>query len=348
MLFSIPHCASTPVLAHQYSQRAVQPYIIHQYSPPTWVENLAVRPNGYIIPITTTSSVLNQIDPSTGKLYFLHDFKSAGNAIQSIAEVVPDLFVVNVLTCAIVKTLSCTANTSSIWKVDLRQYSTQSPKSSPVILEITKFPQAGFLNGAAGLNDHEVLFADSFLGGIWKLHVNTGVHKLLFTDPSMMGTASVATGINGLRVRPGNLFYTNSAKGTFTSIPINPRTGNKIRGANATVITTGLIGPDDLEVDIDINAGNDSGRDKKKTTYAYLANGVASQLIKIDIQTGAYDVMVSVPGPTSARWAFPITGRDRFQDEKTDRRLYVSTNGGLKEYITGNFTIGGAVYRVDV
>lgn len=97
---------------------ATQAKLIHQYAPPTWVENLAIRPNALMLPIATTSSILNQLDPSTGSLTLIHDFSSAGNAIQGITEIHPDLFALNVLTCNITGNLLCTPDSLSTWTVD--------------------------------------------------------------------------------------------------------------------------------------------------------------------------------------------------------------------------------------
>lgn len=75
--------------------------LIYQYNPITWVENLAVRPNGWLLTTTTTSPLLNQTDPVFGELYLVHDFSSAGNSIQGITEILPDLYAVDALTCNI-------------------------------------------------------------------------------------------------------------------------------------------------------------------------------------------------------------------------------------------------------
>ena len=100
---------------------------------------------------------------------------------------------------------------------------------------------------------------------------------------------------------------------------------------NSTVIAGGLVGPDDFEVD-------------EHSGTAYLANGVANQFLAIDLKDGTTEVLASVPGPTSVRWArLPRKGH-----EETDRELYLSTVGGLQQYIGGNITLGGAVYKANV
>lgn len=298
--------------------------LIYQYKPMTWVENIAVRPNGQLLPITTTSSVLNYLDPKTGKLTFVHDFAAAGNAIQGIAEVHPDLFVINVLTCNITGDLTCTSGSLSSWTVDFYSGKFHGAKLTSRVRKVTAFPNAGFLNGVATLSAPRriVLMADSFKGGIWSLDISTGKTKLLFTDPSMAGTAQAQNDINGIRVRHDRLYFINSAQGTFNRIPIDPMTGAK-RG-NATVIATGLAAPDDFEID-----------DKKGV--AYLCNGLLDQVLKIDLSSGKSQILVGIPGPTSVRWSV---------GERQKNTLYASTIGGLMQYIERNVTIGGVVYSI--
>ncbi|KAK5138986.1 hypothetical protein LTR04_004007, partial [Oleoguttula sp. CCFEE 6159] len=59
----------------------------------------------------------------------------------------------------------------------------------------------------------------------------------------MNGTASVSTGINGIRVQSGKLWFTNPAKGTLNWISIDSITAQK--NGTATVVASGLLGPDD-------------------------------------------------------------------------------------------------------
>lgn len=320
-----------------------QAKLIHQYTPPTWVENLAVRPNGLILPITTTSSILNQLDPSTGSLTLIHDFSSSGNAIQGITEIHPDLFVLNVLTCNITGNLLCTPGSLSTWTVDFtsRKHDDDDcegedsqlhrPESSPkpIISKITTFPTAGFLNGIATLsppNNNIILMADSYKGGIWSLNLqDPNKTSFLFSDLSMNGTAAVANGINGLRVRGSSLYFTNSALGTFNVIPIDPATAMK--AGEARVIASGLAAPDDFEVD--------EGRG-----VAYVCNGFVDQVVRIGLESGEMEVVGEVPGPTSVRYG-PGVG-------EKDRKVYVSTIGGLMQYVEHNITVGGAVYEIEV
>ncbi|KAJ9655900.1 hypothetical protein H2198_005341 [Neophaeococcomyces mojaviensis] len=293
--------------------------LLHQYDPITWVENLAVRPNGEILPIITlgTSAILNKVNPVSDEVSQVHNFSPAGNSIQSIATVTPDVFAVNVFTCNI-SALDCTLGSASTWLVDFRRHGTH-----PKVSQVVSWPQAKFLNGMAALNDHILLIADSFLGGIWSLDINSGVQKLLFTETTMSGTAESPTGVNGIRIWDRTLYFTNTAKDTLNSISIDPKTGKKT--GDAVVIASGLLNPDDLEID---------GRND----VAYVANGLGNQILRIDLKDGRSEVVTSLPGPTSLRWVIGCEGS----------KLYVSTCGGILQYAIGNITLGGALYEIDV
>lgn len=133
---------------------------------------------------------MNLLDPETGALDLVYDFSSAGNAIQGIAQVRPDVFVVNVLTCDIAGTLACTPGSVTTWIVDFCHRGRRGPSSSgkeAAVRRIAAFPDAGFLNGIAALDAETVLMADSYLGGVWMLDLSAGDRELLFTDPSMNG-----------------------------------------------------------------------------------------------------------------------------------------------------------------
>lgn len=165
---------------------------------------------------------------------------------------------------------------------------------------------------------------DQALGGIWGVDVVHGAAELLFTDESMMDPNSTANGVNGIRVRGGTLYFNNPSIGTFSRIPIDPSSGRK--AGDATVITSGLE-PDDFEID-------------EKEGFAYLANGPEDQLLKINLSTGTYEVAADgLPGPTTARW---------ISKEEKGKVLYVSTVGGYEGWLSGNVTLGGAIYRVTV
>ena len=73
--------------------------LVYQYPPPTWVENLAVRPNGWIIPVRASSPILTQLNPATGEIQALHDWSAVASSIMGITVVKPDVFMASTMYC---------------------------------------------------------------------------------------------------------------------------------------------------------------------------------------------------------------------------------------------------------
>ncbi|OAP59705.1 hypothetical protein AYL99_07003 [Fonsecaea erecta] len=254
--------------------------LVYQYQDAVWVENFAVRPNGWILPATATSAILTQLNPANGQQQTIHDWSAVGSSIMSITDIQPDLFLANTMYCDM-SLLACTPGTGITWLVDLRN------AGSPCITQLATGPNnASLLNGVATLNDRVVLMVDQNLGGIWGVDVVHGGAQLLFTDPKMMDPNSTGSGVNGIRVVGSTLYYNNPSIGTFGRVQVDPSTGHKV--GPVTVISTGLD-CDDFEID-----------DQQR--FAYITNQ-PDELLKIDLKTGLYTVFATgMPGPTSARW----------------------------------------------
>lgn len=164
---------------------------------------------------------------------------------------------------------------------------------------------------------------DQRLGGIWGVDVDHDKVELLFTDPSMMDPNNTGNGVNGIRVRKGTLYFNNPSVGTFNRIAIDSKSGRKA-GAATTIASD--LSPDDFEID---------GPERS----AYITNGPADQLLKIDLNTGLHTPLVEgLAGPTTARWV---------QADKR-RCLYVATTGGYDQWLSGNATVGGTIWKVCV
>ncbi|KAI4115550.1 MAG: hypothetical protein LQ338_007843, partial [Usnochroma carphineum] len=130
-------------------------------------------------------------------------------------------------------------------------------------------------------------------------------------------------GINGLHVRGSMLYFTNTNFETFNRMPINIEDGSAA-GAASTVVA-GLAG-DDFAVD---GRGN-----------AYVCVNSRDEVVKVEVGGGGVTVLAGVAGPTSVAF-----GRGGGVDR---RSLYVSSDGGIPGYVSGNFTVGGRVSRIDV
>lgn len=175
---------------------------------------------------------------------------------------------------------------------------------------------------------------DQNLGGLWSVDMTRPDAAKFFTDPAMVDSTNSGNGVNGIRVRGNILYFNNPSAGTFARIRIDPRSGRLI--GNATIITSGLIAVDDFEID-------------RPERFAYITNDNA--LLRIDLSNGHYDTIIKgLPGPTTARWtrSWDRAEYGYGQDEVPDESLFVATTGGVDQWLSGNPTIPGAIYRVDV
>lgn len=296
------------------------PELVYQYDTPTWIENFVVRDDGHILPARATSAILTQLDLCEGTQETVTNKSSVGNAIMGITEVVPDLFAMSTMYCDLSK-LACTPGTGITWSVDLR--GTANVHDAHVMKLVEGPSKKSLLNGMAGLNKRKVLMVDQALGGIWAVDMVKGGATMVIQDEAMQDPQDQGNGVNGIRVRKNTLYFNNPSRGTFCRVPINMETGAAV--GQVHTIAKGLE-LDDFEVD------EDRG-------LVYVTGGSDNTLLKLDLATGHHSVYArDLPGPTSARWTNGGVG---------GCSLYVSTTGGYPQWLNGNATTGGAIYRIE-
>jgi hypothetical protein len=191
------------------------------------------------------------LDPSqsTPSAELLYTFPDA-TACLGITETSPDIFAVVVGNVSLT-TFNGVPGSFSIWSVNLQQ------SKKPVVQKIAAIPQAKILNGLTHLqgNPDIVLAADSEAGIVYSLDIATGVSTVAIQNTALAPAGKGSLGINGLHVgnSGNNLYFTNSALGTFASIPIDRNTG--IATGQVMIIATAAKGYiyDDFAID---NQGN--------------------------------------------------------------------------------------------
>lgn len=163
-----------------------------------------------------------------------------------------------------------------------------------------------------------------------RVDVTTGEAEIVIRDETMAPTPAAPFGINGLRVRNGYLYYTNSDTNALVRIPITE--GGTAKG-KAEVLSTDFDLPDDFEIDLGgevyvmENAGN---------ATSVLVDGRKTVLASKESSGGL------VVGPTSARF-----GRGKGKGNgKGKRELFVTTSGG--EGSAGGAGSSGKLLRVVV
>ena len=320
--FALPQSTSTTPEAKEHLPLPVD--ILYEFPQGTWVENLAVRSNGQVLVTLLSTPDLYQIDPDSKTAPILvHTFSDHLNLV-GITETAEDIFYVAAGNYSIVAKEN-TPGAGDIYEVDI----TQGPKKAKVT-KISHLPNSILLNGLTTLDAQKglILIADSGAGAVYRLDVKTKEAKVVIQDPTMSPVAPSPIGVNGLKIRNGNLFFTSSSQKLFVKIPINP---NGTPAGPAVKLST-----DALADDFTLDAKGD----------AFLAENGANNLAFLGPEGGNVTVLAGAPlqdktvlaGPSSCQF-----GR-RWSDRKV---LYITTTGGLASNATAP-GLGGTLSKVDL
>lgn len=295
---------------------------LYQFPLGSWLENIVVRPNGHIL--LTRFDVpelweINPFSPSTSyDASIVYTFANT-TGLTGIAEIAPDIFAVAA------GTGNNTAGSFSIWKIGM------DARGTATATKVISIPEATILNGMALLSPHAggtILVGDSAQGLVYRVNMTNGDHSVAIQDPAMLANASPAIGVNGLKIRHGHLYFTNTLQGTLSRIPINSWTG--VATGPVNVITSSVFGADDFTLD--------------SSGTPYVAINLSNVLVVVrpngDTVVIAGNLNSSIlPGPTSA--SFGRTAKDC-------STIYVATSGGLFSPINGTFVEGSKVVAVQL
>ncbi|KAJ5185920.1 hypothetical protein N7491_006210 [Penicillium cf. griseofulvum] len=297
----------TLCLAHSPNLRE-----IHRFPNGTWVENIAVRPNGNLLVAVLSTAELWEIDPSIpsgpSSARLVHHFDGAEDA-DGITELSPDIYAV--------------IASNSAWTIDLRGHGPAKPSL------IAKLP-AGYLNGIAALDEgNAVAITDSQLGIVWYLNIRTGSYNVIHQHETMTANNDMGLllGVNGLKIVNGYMYYSNSPKRIFCRVRIDTHTGRALGSyeviSNDTRADDFAIGPHGV---------------------GYLAGLVDNVVIRV-FPNGHHEVIAGSEGSTdlmtATSTAFGRTQRD-------SNVLYITTGGETKLPVRGTSTRGGKVMALSV
>lgn len=180
------------------------------------IENSALRPNGNLLLTTFDHGRLYTLDPSgRNPQAQLVAALPGATALCGITAIDHDKFAV---VGGIRGSYSYTNET--IYSVDFT-----GNAANPIIRTVARIPNAVMLNGMASLptQPHIVLIADSRLGSLFRVDTRTGISKIAFKDYALAApaNASIPIGINGLKIGQGYVYFTNTARGTFSRISVS-------------------------------------------------------------------------------------------------------------------------------
>jgi sugar lactone lactonase YvrE len=162
------------------------------------------------------------LDPTAENPTFDEVYTFPNVTLFGIAEVQPDVYGI-IAFVPNVTTISAVPGTIAIWRVDL------SSGGPPVVNKAADVPDGMFLDGLGAVPGEPdlVLGADTAAGRVWQINLRTGVVRIAAQDDAFApGASAPAFGINGLHIRGGDLYFTNSQKKTFSRVPISVRGGN--------------------------------------------------------------------------------------------------------------------------
>ncbi|KAM0803135.1 hypothetical protein BDR22DRAFT_802064 [Usnea florida] len=296
---------------------------IWNFSPGTWVENLAVRSNGQILVTLASAPEIYQVDPTLKQpATLVHTFPGY-LACLGITELQQDVFYVITGNFSTV-TITTGPGSYSVWKLDMRGYSTYGGALTPSVTKIADFPKSVFFNGVTSANQEILLIADSRASAVVTLNLaNKAIGKI--TDPLMAGLATgEEVGVNGVKTRQGTLYFTNSDQGLFAEIPLNY--AGTASTAAAKTVSSNLPSPDDFQFDPAGDtyfAGNNELRSRATVNGAVTTVSNSSLLV----------------GSTAVEFGRLTNDLDS---------VYVTTNGGAGQYETHVFTTPGRVVKVSL
>lgn len=305
---------------------------------PSWLENIAVRSNGDLLvtQLSPTPALLTVQNPSSANatLENTYDFHKPNISILTgITETIPDTFVI--VAGNATPNADGYPGTFSVWKAKF-----SSPKSAqPIVRKIANVPGGKFLNGVVALphRPEVLLIADSQFGLLFRLDTQTGVSEVVLDEPELKPypermNKTIGFGINGVKVRDGYLYFSNSNLITIFRIPI---TSSGYIRANARIEKFAVLGTVTIFVD-DFTFADDG------TLWAASNDGNTIARVSRDgkevKEVAGSRNELTIAGGTAAAFG-------RGMDDR--KVLYVCTAGGLDKPINGTVVEAGKVVGVD-
>ncbi|KIN03259.1 hypothetical protein OIDMADRAFT_27698 [Oidiodendron maius Zn] len=301
-------------------------HAIHKFPDPTWLENLAVRPDNTILAsLGIPSASVYLVDPRDGSSTLVHTFSSV-TGLAGIAALGHDTYYIAGANVSFA-TLTGVKGSVSIFELDMRSFNSKNGSGAQV-KKVVDIPESVLPNGVTTLSSQEktILVADSSLGVVFNVDVAARTYDIAVDIPELKPPAGAfPIGVNGIKIHDGWLYYTNTAQQTVGRVHIH-RNGTVY--GTVEVLATGVL-PDDFAVD--------------KEGRLWIAMNFRNQLSVLVPSSGnmvsvlGAEAQLTLPGPTSC--AFGRRGLEEV--------LFVATSGGLASPINGTLTEGGKIVAVD-
>jgi hypothetical protein len=326
LLLLNPAAMASPIVKRQAQEGDISTVI--EYNDETFIENLTLLPDGRILYLPLSRPELLAVDPddATPSQTSLITFPEV-NSVGAIAQVGPNKY-------AIIggnhSFFSFELGSMKVFVVKLDTSAGRSGLIGSTIESVIPVEDTTMLNGMVSLPGpakHITLTHDSIQGRLFRIDTRSGEVSVASDHPifGRGGNELVPLGANGIKVRDGFLYFTNSAQGVFARVRLDAQ--GYLAGEPEIVAQ--------LDGDITLDRTYDDF-DFDKDGNAYVTMHPAT-LMKIT-PSGEQTVFAGGPGtstlrhPTSAVFS------------KEENAVYVST-GGDWENVTGG---GGQIVKIQL
>lgn len=312
--------------------------LLHQFEAGTWVENIAVRPNGNLIVSTSTpnASVYEVDQPwlESPTVSLVHTFDDHVDRLIGIGASSPDKFVV--VGSRFDSTAESGMPINGTWAVlEIDFTGDDCPPSARLIAAM---PDAFLLQGVAALpwDPEGVLISSSFLkspGVVWRVDTRTGEYSLAVSDLPEMQTSLIGApvGINGIKIRGNNLWWVNSDQFTLYRLEID-QTGAAALGAKPEAVA---YYQDAVLDDFCFGSHNEP--------IIWATGNADNRLLAFD-----FDGRGAVVLGNGTDHVFPSPTACAFSSGGPGNLMYVTGRDKTLPLANGSFVIGGWVRAVDV
>ncbi|KAF3767053.1 hypothetical protein M406DRAFT_355452 [Cryphonectria parasitica EP155] len=311
---------------------------LYEFPWDTYVENLAVRPNGQILVNPLTLPQLYLVEPRLpGEIFLVYEFPEI-LGLSGIVEYQPDVFAVVTGNFSL-STGDSGAGTWAVWSIDLGGVNITSNDTvlsdPPQVKKIADIPEATFLNGLTVLSSAAkqlLLVGDVKAGTIYSLDPDTGHYAVAINntytaaaDLYAFGTA----GTDGMKVRDEILYFDNPGQGILVKVPLDAKNGTPAGDFEVIAKTiTSYDQWDDFTFDCEGNI--------------FMATGGADTVQRID-DKGHVQIIAGNLNSTAISEATSTKFGRREDDADV---LYVTTGGGAATPVNGDIVIGGQVLAI--
>lgn len=277
----------------------------------SWIEGIAVRPNGNILVTRTDAPELWSIDPEAHTASLVYTFPSATSTV-GITTISTDVYAVGSGIVDLATSVA-TAGSFAIWKVDLRH-------GKPQVTVIKAIPEGGSLDGItflqSGKDSGLLLIADTAKGVVWRLDPESGAYSVALSDSTMLPVPGLPPiGINGIRVQGNHVYYTSSTQQKFCRVAVKP---DGSAAGPFEIIACGFF-QDGLAVAPD--------------GTAYIATHPQNTILKVTPQNHT-SVVAGDLNSTAVAGSTDV----QFGEYRGQTVLYAATNGALSSPVNGTFT----------